>query len=56
MCRISKGLIDFHIRNDVYRAMQVLDAGGMRDRRKRVCRKRDYVSVVSVNCKDSIRS
>ena len=56
MSGISKGLIDFHVRNDVYRAMQILDACGTRDRRKRVCRRRDYVSVVSVTCKDSIRS
>ena len=53
MCGISQGLIDFHVRNDVYRAMQILDACGTRDRRKRVCRRRDYVSVVSVTCKQS---
>lgn len=34
-------------RTAVYKAMQTVDATGMRARRRRVCRRRDYVSVVS---------
>lgn len=37
----------FHCRSGVYKAMQTVDATRMTNRRKRVCRRRDYVSVVS---------